>query len=298
MTSFFARGFIMPQGKFIWVDDGDGLQKVLREAGRAGIIAIDTEYDSFHYFREKLCLLQAGTPAGTYLLDPISADLSPLAVIFENEAILKIMHAGDNDLRILTRDYNFEFCNIFDTQRAASILGSHHLSLASVITEYLGIELKKSKKMQRSQWDCRPLTEEQMEYAVEDIDYLIPLYQELIKLLKERDLLKQAQKAFEDEIASARWSEKILDSRGHTRIEGFQEMRPSQKRRLAALYRWRFHKAKETNRAVFMILSDQSIADLAKERIYSTESLSKSGILPEKKLEQYGTEIIEAIKSK
>ncbi len=292
----FARGLVMPEGKFTWVDDGDGLQRVVMEAGRARIIAIDTEYDSFHYFREKLCLLQARTPAGTYLMDPISADLAPLAVIFENKSILKIMHAGDNDLRILTRDYTFEFHNIFDTQRAASILGSHHLSLASVITEYLGIELKKSKKMQRSQWDCRPLTEEQMEYAVEDIDYLIPLYHELVKLLKERDLLKQAEKAFEDEIASARWSEKILDSRG--RIEGFQEMRPGQKRRLAALYRWRFHKAKETNRAVFMILSDQNIADLAKERIYSTESLSKSGILSEKKIEQYGTEIIEAIKSK
>lgn len=288
----------MPQGGFIWVEDGDGLQTVIREANRARIIAIDTEYDSFHYFREKLCLVQAKTPTGTYLLDPIGADLSPLANTLQNKAILKIIHAGDNDLRILTRDYDFDFRNIFDTQRAASILGSHHLSLASVITEYLGIELKKSKKMQRSQWDCRPLTEEQMEYAVEDIEYLIPLYQELKKQLKERDLLKQAEKAFEDEIGSARWSEKVLDSRGHTRIEGFQEMRPSQRRRLAALFKWRFHKAKETNRAVFMILSDQNIAELAKERIYSVESLSKSGILSEKKLEQYGTEILEAVKSK
>lgn len=137
-----------------------------------------------------------------------------------------------------------------------------------------------------------------MEYAVEDIEYLIPLYQELKRLLKERDLEKQAEKAFEDEIASARWSEKVLDSRGHTRIDGFQDMRPSQRRRLAALYRWRFHKAKETNRAVFMILSDQNIAELAKERIYSAESLSRSGILTEKKFEQYGMEILEAVKSK
>lgn len=288
----------MPPSGFMWVDDTEGLQRVVREAGRARIIAIDTEYDSFHYFREKLCLVQAKTPLGTFLMDPISTDLSPLAKTFENKSILKIIHAGDNDLRILTRDYNFDFHNIFDTQRAASILGSHHLSLASVITEYLGIELQKSKKMQRSQWDCRPLTEEQMQYAIEDIEYLIPLYQELKRLLQERDLEKQAQKAFEDEIASARWSEKVLDSRGHTRIEGFQEMRPSQRRRLAALYRWRFLKAKETNRAVFMVLSDQNIAELAKERIYSAESLSRSGILSEKKLKQYGPEILEAIKPK
>jgi ribonuclease D len=288
----------MPQGRFIWVDDSNGLQRAVREAGRSRIIALDTEYDSFHYFREKLCLVQANTNLGTYLVDPISTDLSPLGNVFESNAILKIVHAGDNDLRILSRDYNFDFRNIFDTQRAASILGSHHLSLASIITEYLGIELKKSKKMQRSQWDSRPLTEEQMRYAVEDIEYLIPLYQELQKLLRERDLEKQAEKAFGDEIASARWSEKTLDSRGHTRIEGFQEMRPGQRRRVAALYRWRFHKARETNRAVFMILSDQNIAELAKERIYSTEALSRSGILTERKIEQYGSEILEAIKSK
>lgn len=288
----------MPQSEFIWVEDSDGLQRAVREASRARIIALDTEYDSFHYFREKLCLLQAKTQQGTYLVDPISADLSPLARVFANSAILKILHAGDNDLRILTRDYNFEFCNIFDTQRAASILGSQHLSLASIITEYLGIDLKKSKKMQRSQWDNRPLTEEQMRYAVEDIEYLIPLYEELTKLLRERDLEKQAGKAFEDEIASARWSEKTLDTRGHTRIEGFQEMRPSQKRRLAALYRWRFHKARETNRAVFMVLSDQNIAELARERIHSVEALSRSGILSEKKIEQFGAEILETIKSR
>ena len=286
----------MPEGEFVWIDSQQKLQKALKEISRARIVAIDTEYDSFHYFREKLCLVQAGTPNSFYLLDPVSVDLTPMGKIFESSSILKVMHAGDNDLRILTRDYGFGFHNIFDTQRAACLLGSHHLSLASVLAEYLGVEVKKSKKLQRSQWDCRPLSDDQMKYAVEDIEYLIPLCHKLREHLRERGLDTLAEKTFEDEIASAVWTEKVLDSRGHTRIEGFQEMRPNQRKRLAALYKWRFHKAKETNRAVFMILSDQSIAELARERIYTVESLSRSGILTEKKLEQYGPEILEVMK--
>lgn len=283
-------------GDFVWIDTSQKMQKALKEASRARLIAIDTEYDSFHYFREKLCLVQARTPTGTYLLDPTSVDLSPLTRIFESRSILKVMHAGDNDLRILSRDYGFEFHCLFDTQRAASLLGTHHLSLASVISEYLGVDLKKSKKLQRSQWDCRPLSNEQTRYAVEDIQYLIPLYYRLKELLEERGLTEQAEKTFTDEIASAKWSEKTLDMRAHTRIEGFQEMRPNQRKRLASLFKWRFEKARQTNRAVFMILSDQAIVELARERIYSVEALSRSGILSEKKLQQYGPEILDAMK--
>lgn len=288
----------MPEGGFVWIDDNQEMQRVLKDVGRVKLIAIDTEYDSFHYFREKLCLVQVRTPTGTYLLDPMNIDLAPLAKIFESRSVLKIMHAGDNDLRILSRDYGFDFRNLFDTQRAAGLLGSHHLSLASIISEYLGVDLNKSKKLQRSQWDCRPLSDEQIRYAVEDIQYLIPLYYKLRELLNEHGLWQQAEKTFRDELASAKWTEKTLDPRGHTRINGFQEMKLNQRKRLAALFKWRFEKARETNRAVFMVLSDQAIAELAMGRIYSAESLSRSGILSERKLHQYGAEILAAMKSR
>jgi len=166
------------KGKWLWVDARQKLPKVREEIEKADVIAIDTEYDSFRYFREKLCLLQIGTEQRIFLIDPLepSIDLSFLGKVFANPHQVKVIHAGDNDIRILNRDYRFEFANVFDTHRAASLLGSNHLSLSSVIEQYLGVHLEKPKKMQRSRWEKRPLTEEQMSYAAEDTQLLIPLH--------------------------------------------------------------------------------------------------------------------------
>jgi len=113
---------------------------------KASILGIDTEYDSFRYFREKLCLIQIYAPTTTYVLDATAnLDLSFLDKPFKNKSVVKILHAADNDIRLLKRDYGFEFKNIFDTHRAAMILGFTQLSLDKMIKEFLGIELKKAK---------------------------------------------------------------------------------------------------------------------------------------------------------
>ena len=124
-------------GKWLWVDAGQKLSKVREDIETADVIAIDTEYDSFRYFREKLCLLQIGTERCIYLIDPLdtATDLAFLGGVFADANQVKVIHAGDNDIRILNRDYGFEFANVFDTHRAASLLGSSHLSLSSVIEQ-------------------------------------------------------------------------------------------------------------------------------------------------------------------
>ncbi|MBK7552845.1 MAG: hypothetical protein IPI61_14895 [Syntrophaceae bacterium] len=88
-------------------------------------MAIDTEYDSLRYFRDKLCLIQVGTEERTYLFDPLDRKLefSFLGKICRSPAQVKILHAGDNDIRILKRDYGFEFRNVFDTQRGGLAAG-------------------------------------------------------------------------------------------------------------------------------------------------------------------------------
>ncbi len=145
---------------------------------QASILGIDTEYDSFRYFREKLCLIQIYAPKTTYVIDATAdLDLSFLARPFKSKSVVKILHAADNDIRLLKRDYGFEFQNIFDTHRAAMLLGFRQLSLDKMIKEFLDVDLKKSKKMQRSRWDHRPLTDEQLEYAVQDVTLLPALYE-------------------------------------------------------------------------------------------------------------------------
>ncbi|HYA13552.1 MAG TPA: ribonuclease D [Syntrophales bacterium] len=281
--------------QWVWVDTPMKMDAAEEGIGSSSIICLDTEYDSFRYFREVLCLIQIEADKRTYLFDPLgSLNFSFLGKIFADPAILKVMHAGDNDIRILKRDYNFEFKNIFDTHRAASILGCHYLSLSALISQYLGIELKKDKKTQRSKWETRPLTEEQVHYAVQDTAYLKDLYRRLDYEIQQVGFKKKAVKAFEV-IADVTWNEKSLNPRGHKNIKGYESFTATQKHYLMTLYRWRFQKAKETNRARFRILSDQILVDLAKAEASSIETLEKAGILSSEKINIYGREIIEAV---
>ncbi|MDD5169765.1 MAG: ribonuclease D [Syntrophales bacterium] len=278
-----------------WIDSPNKMQRAQDDLLRAEKIGVDTEYDSFRYFREKLCLVQIRTGDATYLFDPLSSfDFTFLGEVFNNPHILKILHAGDNDIRILRRDYDFEFQNIFDTSRAASILGCQYLSLAVLIRQYLGVEFEKLKRLQRSQWENRPLTEEQVTYAVRDTSYLMPLYEVLQKELRERGVIEDAERAFQD-ISQVVWQEKIFDSRAHLRNPGYGDLTPEEQRTLKRLYRWRFNKATETNRAAFMILADKDLLSLAKIHADSSLSLITEGGLSHDKVNRYGHELLKII---
>jgi ribonuclease D len=279
--------------QWVWIDTSAKMEEAKEDISNSSIICVDTEYDSFRYFREVLCLIQIEAERRTYLFDPLnSLSFSFLGKIFADPVILKVMHAGDNDIRILKRDYGFEFKNIFDTHIAAALLGCHYLSLSALIGQYLGIELKKDKKMQRSKWETRPLTDEQMHYAVQDTAYLKDLYYRLEYEIERNGFKRKAAKAFE-KIAAVQWTEKSFNPHGHKHIKEYPSLTAQQKQYLLNLYYWRFQKAKETNIARFRILPDQALVDMAKAEPSTIEMLENSGILSPEKIKLYGCEIME-----
>ncbi|MDP1991772.1 MAG: ribonuclease D [Syntrophales bacterium] len=277
------------------VDTPSQLKKAEKPMRTAAIIALDTEYDSFRCFRDKLCLIQVQTGEKTWLIDPLAGlDLSFLGEVLDNPAVLKIFHAGDNDIRILKRDYAFAFRNIFDTHRAASLLGCRHLSLATLLESYLDVVLV--KKMQRSRWDLRPLSEEQLDYAALDTAHLIALYQRLDGELREKRLEKQAQQVFTG-MTEVLWQAKILDGLAHRRLPGYGALTSEQKDHLRRLFRWRFEKAQETNCALFMLLTDRQLIDLSRLENPSLESLTGPGLLSPEKAHRFGPELLAILQS-
>jgi ribonuclease D len=259
-----------------WIDRTDALEAAANALSASRVIAVDTEYNSLHYFREKLCLVQIHDGQHAYLIDPMAGlDLSPLSGLFENSDVLKIFHAGDNDIRIIKRDYGSTFRNIFDTQKAASILGHHYLSLETLIREYLSVDFKKKKKIQRSRWEVRPLSVEQLHYASLDTFHLIPLYLALIKVLYERNLLGTAERAFQ-EIAEVMWHEKRLNPTGYKKLPGYHNLPEHEKHRLRNLYNWRYHKAQEIDLAPFLLLNDRLLMALARAEIDLTDPIAIS----------------------
>lgn len=277
--------------KWLLVDTQKKLLRAVNDFERAKVLSIDTEYDSFRYFREKLCLIQIHAINTTYVFDPLNnLSLSFLGRYFDNRNIVKVLHAADNDIRLLKRDYKFNFKNIFDTHRAALLLGFQQLSLEKMIKEFVGVDLKKNKKIQRSRWDVRPLDEKQLEYAVQDVIYLPALYEKQCVGLDLKDLKETALKAF-IKIAETNWREKIFNRQGYRKIKGYDLLNREQKDLLKKLYIWRFHRAKEENRAIFMFLPDKNLLDLTLDVGHPEKYLSQ------RKLKVYGAEIERMMKN-
>src|SRR5580765_3532439 len=180
----------------VLVADEAGLDRLVRDLAECPIVAVDTESNSLHAYRERVCLIQFSTPTADYIVDPIRlADLSPLAPFFANPDQQKVFHAAEYDIICLRRDYRFEFTNIFDTMSAARTLGWPQVGLAAILETRFGVTL--NKKHQRADWKRRPLTPEQLDYARLDTHYLVALRDSLLQALTESGRWPEAEEEFE-----------------------------------------------------------------------------------------------------
>ncbi len=156
---------------------------------------MDTESNSLHAYRERVCLIQFSTPTDDYLVDAIALpDLSSLAPIFANPDQQKIFHAAEYDVLCLGRDYRFTFSNLFDTMSAARTLGWPQVGLAAILESRFGVTLNKA--YQKADWARRPLTPEQIDYARHDTHYLAALRDLQVRELNAAGHWEEAQEDF------------------------------------------------------------------------------------------------------
>jgi ribonuclease D len=222
-------------------------------------IAIDTEADSLHCYREKLCLLQVSLPEGDFLVDPLAGNnLSALAEAFSRKEI--VLHGADYDLRLLRRALNFQPTRVFDTVIAARLLGAREFSYAALVEKYFGIELAKGS--QKANWALRPLSEKMEEYARNDTHYLLELAEKLEKQLIERDRLEWFQQSCERAIVLAA-IDRERDMEEVWRIRGSGLIRGREAAVLRALWYWRDREAQRFDRPSFHILRNDQLLEIA-----------------------------------
>ncbi|MEY2527219.1 MAG: ribonuclease [Verrucomicrobiota bacterium] len=215
-------------------------------------VAIDTEADSLHCYREKLCLLQISVPNGDLLIDPLAdVDLAPLCAVLERKEI--VLHGADFDLRLLRRSLNFAARRTFDTVIAARLLGIREFSLAALIDRYFGVQLTKGS--QKANWAQRPLSKRMVEYAVNDTHYLLPLAEKLEAELRERDRLEWFRQSCQRGLEQAA-VERVRDLDEAWRISGAGALRGKAAVVLRALWQWREKEAEAADRPPFHILQN------------------------------------------
>src|SRR5437762_4639988 len=174
--------------------------ELISHIDRQDRVAVDTEADSLHCYREKLCLLQISLPEGDFLVDPLAEnELGALADALARKEI--VLHGADYDLRLLRRALDFRPTRVFDTVIAARLLAVREFSYAALVEKYFGIQLVKGS--QKANWALRPLSQKMEEYARNDTHYLLPLAVGLEKQLIERDRFEWFQQSCERAIISA-----------------------------------------------------------------------------------------------
>ena len=234
---------------------GAQLRELLPQIDLFDRMAVDTEADSLHCYREKLCLLQISVPAGDYLIDPLAnVDLAPLSAVLETKEI--VLQGADFDLRLLRRSLNFRAGQVFDTVIAARLLGIREFSLAALVKRYFGVELTKGS--QKANWARRPLPARMAEYALNDTRYLLPLAEKLesqLRELRRLDWLRQScQRAIEQAAV-----ERARDIDEAWRIAGSGALRGRTAALLRELWRWREIEAEASDRPPFHILQNQEL---------------------------------------
>ena len=148
--------------------------------------------------------------------------------------------------------------------------------------------------MQRSRWDIRPLSEEQLDYAALDTAFLPALYRKLGADLRGKGLEKEVKRHFVG-LAEVAWQPRTFDRLGHRKLPGYGQLSPEQKERIRRLYRWRFEKAKEMDLACFMLLPDPKLTALARLEDPSLRILAGPGLLSGESLKRFGVEILESL---
>ena len=213
------------------------LQANQAKAGQT-VCAIDTEADSLHRYKESLCLIQFAAGGECVLIDPlVISDLSSLGTYLRTATVW--MHGADYDMTMLKRQFGELPAKVYDTQIGARLLGARRFGLGDLVQDYFDVELSKSS--QKADWGKRPLSPKMIEYALNDVRYLLEMGRKIVEELDR----KGRREWFEESCEAAR--SRVLDRDDNRdeawRIQGSGKLLPQGLAYLRSLWTWRDREA-------------------------------------------------------
>jgi ribonuclease D len=239
------------------------LERLAARAREEGRLGIDTEFMPEGRYRPLLCLVQVCVGDEVVVLDPLRdglGDTRPLAAVLADPAVEVVLHAGRQDVAILRRAWSTTFANVFDTQIAAGFAGfSAQAGYTGLLHDVLKIRLSKSASFTR--WDARPLTPEQLRYAREDVEHLLPLADELQRRLAQRGRLDWAR---EECVAIAEATDERAPEEAWRRLPRISGLDPHGRAVARELAAWRERTAAAEDRPVGSVVRDPTLVELAK----------------------------------
>lgn len=262
-----------------------------RLAGHAAV-AVDVEADAMHHFRARLCFVQLATDDEIAVLDTLAPGVTPKALeaLFASPQTTKFFHAAGGDLSYLA-EHGVRVQGLFDTHRAATLLGWPKLGLFDLVKEFCGQELK--KEHQQADFSLRPLPPELAEYVADDVRYLAAVGRKFQEISEERDLLEAVLLDCQRLADEARPQDGALDFNVKLPKAGQSEL---EKRRAAALARALHEKrlawAAQADVPMGRMLSNLAIGSIATTPPTSLRELGRLAGVRGAFTRQHGDEVI------
>ena len=258
-----------------WIDQQAALQGFLERVESAPWLALDTEFLRINTYYPKLCLIQASNGTEHALIDvQAGLDLSTLVGQLRKPDRVCAVHACLQDIEIMHHDFDLIPGSVFDTQVAWALLGhGFQISYAAMVGKRLGITLDKSQV--RSWWDRRPLKSEQIQYALSDVVYLGPIYQQLSEELDARGRLPWMQEEMKRVLTPSTWTPD--PNQIWQRVRASDGNVPSERLHiLQGLACWRELLARRRDRPRVRIASDEILVELARKPFQNRKAFERA----------------------
>ena len=269
----------------MYISTSEELRAFCERAAAFDAVAIDTEFLRERTYHARLCLVQAATPEECVVIDPLAIeDLSALAELLEDEGTIKVFHACSQDMEVLYYSLGALPSPIFDTQVAAAFLGERmQISYNGLVHAFCDVDLPKTESL--TDWSRRPLTDLQVEYAVDDVRYLIRAYDVVMERLGE---LGRVSWVMDEMRPLSALEHYVVDPK--TVFKRVKRITSCTRRQLAIareLAAWRERRAERRNVPRKWIMSDEVLLALVKRapatvdefrRTRGTEQLSEADV--------------------
>jgi len=254
-----------------FIDTDAGLADYIEDLKRRGVkeVCVDLEGEAnLHHYGTHLCLIQLFDGERAVIVDPmVIDDMGPMKWMLETRDMEKVMFCANFDVQLIRFTHHIRIQEIFDCQVAASLLGAEKLGLKNVVDSVLGIDLDKTvdgKKGQRSDWTRRPLSDEQLRYAIGDVLFLPKLKDELLDRMgkhEDGDRLLAELEERNDALEGLTFRERPDP---HLRLPGARSLEHWQQVYLRHYYKAREEVAKALDKPSFWILSNNNLVDAAR----------------------------------
>lgn len=279
----------------MYIANQESLEAFVDRARSSSVLAIDTEFLREKTYYARLCLLQLATDDEVVVVDPFAVEsLAVIEPLLTDESIVKLFHAGDQDLEILYHEVGVLPHPVFDTQIAAALLGqSQQVGYGALVHAECGVSLKKIDSF--TDWSRRPLSDSQLEYAADDVVYLPRLYRMMTKELTEKGRLTWLDHDFEELVDPARYEQDPRER--YRRLKRGNQLTFQQLSAAREVAAWRETEAQRRNIPRKWVLTDEQIVEACKREARTIDELFMVRGMREKLSTRDARKVVSLLKS-